>query len=59
MVRQLKDSDDRASAIWKAYCLDKPVRDGVSMYDLEVEIYDNFMRAPPKFDPQGRFNFAA
>lgn len=59
MVRQLKDSDDRAHAIWKAYCLGKPVRDGVSLYDLEVEIYDNFMRAPPKFDPQGRFNFAA
>ena len=59
MVRKLKDSDDNASKIWKAYCLGKPVASGVSMYALELEIYDNFMRAPPKFDPQGRFNFAA
>jgi len=59
MVRQLKDSDDNAHKIWKAYCLGKPVESGVSMYNLELEIYDNFMRAPPKFDPQGRFNFAA
>lgn len=59
MVRELKDSDDNAKAIWYAYCLGKPVANGVSMYDLELEIYDNFMRAPPKFDPQGKFNFAA
>lgn len=59
MVRQLKDSDDNAKAIWKAYCLGKPVAANVSMYALELEIYDNFIHAPPKFDPQGRFNFAA
>ncbi|MBA7697098.1 hypothetical protein ES703_105756 [subsurface metagenome] len=59
MVRQLKDSDDNARAIWKAYCLGKPVEAGVSMYNLELEVYDNFIHAPPKFDPQGRFNFAA
>lgn len=59
MVRQLKDSDDNAHAIWWAYCLGKPVAANVSMYNLELQIYDNFMRAPPKFDPQGRFNFAA
>lgn len=58
-VRDLKDSDDNANAIWKAYHLGKPVAKGVSMYALELEIYDNFIHAPPKFDPQGRFNFAA
>lgn len=59
IVRELKDSDKFAAAIWRAYCLGKPVASDVSMFNRMVEKYDNFMRAPPNFDPQGRFNFAA
>lgn len=59
MVQELRDSDDRAKAIWKAYCLDKPLDEGINLYSLELEIYDNFIHAPPKFDPQNKFNFAA
>lgn len=55
----LKDTDENAALIWKAYNLEKPLDKGISMYETELEIYDNFMRAPPKFDPQNRFNFAA
>ncbi len=51
--------DDNADAIMKAFRLNKPLDKGISMYALELEIYDNFIHAPPKFDPQGRFNFAA
>lgn len=59
MVRSLKDSDDFARQIWKAYRLGKPVASGVSMFQRAVEMYNKHMRSPPKFDPQGRFNFAA
>ncbi|MBA7712266.1 hypothetical protein ES703_121238 [subsurface metagenome] len=55
----LKDTDKNAALIWKAYNLEKPLDKGISMYETELEIYDNFMRAPPKFDPQSQFNFAA
>jgi len=58
-VVNLIKTDDRARAIWKSYNLNQPLEKGVNMYDLELELYDNFMRAPPEFDPQGRFNFAA
>lgn len=59
IVRELKDSDKFAKAIWKAYCLGKPVASDVSMFNRMVDQYNNYMRAPPKFNPQGRFNFAA
>lgn len=59
MVRKLKDSDDFAHQIWYAYCLGKPVASGVSMFQRSVEMYNKHMRSPPKFDPQGKFNFAA
>lgn len=59
MVQQLKDSDDNANAIWKAYCLDKPLDKGINMYALELELYDNFIHAPPKKPWQNSFHFAA
>jgi len=59
LVVELKDSDETAAAIWKAYNLEKPLTAGVSMLARAVSMYDNFIRAGPKFDPQGRFNFAA
>lgn len=59
MVQELKNFDDNAKAIWKAYCLERPLDKGISMYNLELEIYDNFIHAPPKPFRQTFFNFAA
>ncbi|MBA7680742.1 hypothetical protein ES703_89063 [subsurface metagenome] len=58
-VYHMKDNDDDAAAIWKAYCLEKPLEVGHSMYWREIEMYENFIRAGPSFDPQGRFKFVA
>ena len=58
-VYELRDSDENASAIWKAFNLGKPLSPGISMYDLELDLYDNFIRAGPKKNWQTFFHFAA
>lgn len=55
----LKDTDENAALIWKAYNLEKPLDKGISMYETELEIYDNFIHAPPKSFNQTFFSFAA
>lgn len=59
MVYELKDSDYFAASIWKAYNLNKPLAPGIDMYTLELEVYDNFVRAGPKPFNQSFFDFAA
>ena len=58
-VQTNKDTDEKARAIWKAYHMGTPLAANVSMYESTRELLDVFIHAPPKFDPQGRFNFAA
>ena len=59
LVINEKDYDDNAAAIWKAYNLNQPLEPNISMYELELELYDNFIRAGPKKFCQTFFNFAA
>lgn len=59
MVRELKDSDETAKAIWWAYHMNQPLAPGVSMANRMVEKYNNFMRAPPRKISQRTFDFAA
>ncbi len=58
-IYSLKDEDDRAAMIWKAYALEKPLTAGVSLVEYEYEIYENFIRAGPTKVWQRSFHFAA
>jgi len=59
MVQALKDSDDNAKAIWKSYCLDRPLAAGINMRHVEDQMYETFMLSPPKPKFQMYINFAA